>query len=192
MKRKIILASTSPRRKELLEKTGLKFEVASSNYVEDMTLPLPPAELAKFLSKGKAEAVAKNYEDAIIIAGDTFIVFQDKILGKPYTNEKAKEMLKMLSGQAHLVLSGFTIIDTKNKRTISKTVETKITFKKLSLKMINEYIKNGKPLKYAGAFTLRDIEPRGFVEKVEGDEDNVIGLPVKALMKALKEFGVEV
>ena len=191
MERKIILASASPKRKELLAKTGLKFEVASSDYEEDMTLPLPPDKLAKFLSKGKALSVVPKYKNAIIISADTFVSFRGKVIGKPHTKEKAFEMLSELSGRTHSVFTGFTIINTKNKKIISNAVETKVTFKKLSPEMINEYIKNGKPLKYAGAFTLRDIEARGFVKKIEGDENNVIGLPVQSVLKELKKFGVK-
>ena len=191
MERKIILASASPKRKELLAKTGLKFEVASSDYEEDMTLPLTPDKLAKFLSKGKALSVVPKYKNAIIISADTFVSFRGKVIGKPHTKEKAFEMLSELSGRTHSVFTGFTIINTKNKKIISNAVETKVTFKKLSPEMINEYIKNGKPLKYAGAFTLRDIEARGFVKKIEGDENNVIGLPVQSVLKELKKFGVK-
>ena len=165
--------------------------MASSDYEEDMTLPLPPDKLAKFLSKGKALSVVPKYKNAIIISADTFVSFRGKVIGKPHTKEKAFEMLSELSGRTHSVFTGFTIINTKNKKIISNAVETKVTFKKLSPEMINEYIKNGKPLKYAGAFTLRDIEARGFVKKIEGDENNVIGLPVQSVLKELKKFGVK-
>ncbi|KKP86489.1 MAG: Maf-like protein, septum formation protein, partial [Parcubacteria group bacterium GW2011_GWC1_35_8] len=127
--RKIILASTSPRRKELLEKAGLIFDVIPSNYEEDMTLDLIPEELAKFLSKGKAIDVAKNFNDAIIISADTFVSLDDKIIGKPHTEEKAKITLKTLSGKTHSVFTGFTIIDTKKDKIVSKVVETKVSFK---------------------------------------------------------------
>ena len=191
MARKIILASTSPKRKELLGNAGLKFEVIASDYEEDMTLPLPPGEIVKFLSKGKGESVSLKYKNAVILSADTIIYFKGKIFGKPHTKKKAFDMLNELSGHTHSAFTGFTIIDTKNKKIISKAVETKVTFKKLSPEMINEYIKNGKPLKYAGAFTLRDIEARGFVKKIEGDEDNVIGLPVQSVLKEIKKFGVK-
>jgi septum formation protein len=192
MTRRIILASTSPKRKELLSKTGLKFDVVSSDYEEDMTLPLPPDKLVKFLSKGKAESVVSEYKNAIIIGADTILYSKGKIFGKPHTKKRAFGMLSELSGHTPSAFTGFTIIDTKNKKIISKVIETKITFKKLSPEMINEYIKNGKPLKYAGAFTLRDVEIRGFIKKVEGDANNVIGLPVKAVMKELKKFGIKI
>jgi septum formation protein len=190
MKRKIILASTSARRKELLSDTGLKFETVSGNYKEDMTLPLSPPELAKFLSRGKAESVMVKYRNAIIISADTFVSFKGKIIGKPYTVKKATETLGKLSNQTHSIFTGFTIIDTKNSKTISKAVETKVSFRKLSPEMIKSYIKNKNPLEYAGAYTLRDVEYK-FIKKIEGDPLNVIGLPVEELMKELKKFGVE-
>ncbi|MFA5773065.1 MAG: nucleoside triphosphate pyrophosphatase [Candidatus Paceibacterota bacterium] len=187
--KKIILASTSSHRKELLENAGLIFEVASSDYEEDMTLDLMPDELAKFLSRGKAESVAKNFEDAIIISADTFVSFQNKVIGKPHTEEKAKITLRTLSGNTHSVFTGFTIIDTKKEKSISKVVETKVTFKELSDEMIDDYIKNGNPLKYAGSYTLNDIADK-FIERIEGDSSNIIGLPVDTVMETLKEFGI--
>ncbi len=187
--RKIILASTSPRRKELLAKTGLSFEAVASNYEEDMTLPMPPDELVKFLSKGKAESVAQYYEDAIIISGDTFISFNGLVLGKPHTRERAKEMLRILSGNEHTVLSGYTVIDTKSKKIISEVAEAKIKFKDLSDKEIDEYVETGEPLTRAGAYAIQTIKET-FVINMSGDYDGIIGLPVSALMKTLESFEV--
>lgn len=187
--RKIILASTSPRRKELLAKTGLNFEVVSSNYEEDMTLPLPPDVLVKLLSKGKAESVAKSYDDAIIIGGDTFIYFDGHVLGKPHTPQRAKEMLEMLSGNEHSVFTGFTIIDTKNNKVISEAVEARIKFNNLSNKEIADYIATGEPLTRAGAYAIQTIE-KTFIENVDGDYNAIVGLPIDDLMKALKSFDI--
>ena len=187
--RKIILASTSPRRKELLAQTGIKFEVVSSNYDEDMTLSLPPDELVKFLSKGKAESAAQNYNDAIIISGDTFIFFNGHVLGKPYTPERAKEMLKMLSGHEHSVFTGFTVMDTKNKKIVSEAVESKIKFKDLSDKEIDDYIETGEPLTRAGAYAIQTVG-KTFVENVIDNYENIIGLPVDNLMKVLESFDI--
>lgn len=156
--KKIILASTSPERKKLLEDTGLIFEVIPSNYEEDMTLNMSPEELAMFLSKGKGEDVASRIKDAIIISADTFVSFDNQLIGKPHTEEKAFITLRTLSGETHSVFTGFTIIDTKENKIISKVVETKVSFKELSDEMINNYIKEGKPLKYAGSYTLGDIK----------------------------------
>ncbi len=188
--RKIILASTSPRRKELLAKTGLTFEVVSSNYEEDMTLSMPPDELVKFLSRGKAESVAQNYEDAIIIGGDTFISFKGQILGKPHTPVRAKEMLSILSGNEHSVFTGYTIIDTKSKKVISEVVEAKITFKNLTEEEIDEYVETGEPLTRAGAYAIQTIE-KTFIVNFSGDYDGIIGLPVKDLIKSLESFDIK-
>lgn len=188
--KKIILASTSPRRKEILAKTGIPFEVEASPYEEDMSLDLPPEELAKRLSKGKAEAVAKNYKDAVVIGGDTFIAYEGKMLGKPHTAEKAREMLKMLSGKQHSVFSGIAIIDGKTGKTISEAVETKVFFRDLSNKEIDYYIGTGEPLDRAGSYAINEIGGI-LVEKIEGDYYNVMGLPLGKLLAMLKEqFGI--
>src|SRR5438046_176363 len=97
--KKIILASTSPRRKDLLEKLGIKFKVVPSSYKEDMSLKLSPASLVKFLALGKAKAVAKKYPDALVIGADTIVYHKGRVLGKPHTPEKARIMLKSLSGR---------------------------------------------------------------------------------------------
>src|SRR3989344_5433914 len=112
---KIILASTSPRRKALLARLINNFEIMPSDYKEDMTLNLPPSELAKTLSHGKATGTAKK-ANGIIIGSDTFIALENEILGKPHTPEKAKEMLKKLSGKTHEIYTGITIINTETKQ----------------------------------------------------------------------------
>lgn len=187
--RKIILASTSPRRKELLAKTGLAFDVVPGSYEEDMTLPLPPKELVVLLSKGKAESVAPLYPDAIIIGADTFIVFGDKVMGKPHTPEKAKEMLKTLCGECHSVITGFTIIDTGNGQVFSDVVEAKVCFKNYTDQEIDDYVATGEPLERAGAYAIQEIG-RKLVERYEGDYNSIIGLPVGNILDALKDFGV--
>lgn len=187
MNRRIILASTSPRRKELLEKTGLSFETAGSDYEEDMTLKLPPAELAKHLSRGKAEAAAKQYPDAIVIAADTFIAYDNNVLGKPHTPEKAKETLCMLAGKPHSVITGFTIVDTKSGESTSEAVETKVYFRDLTDDEIDKYIATGEPLERAGAYAIQGIG-KDLVDRIEGDYDNVVGLPTTAVLEALKRF----
>ena len=142
MKKRIILASSSPRRRQLLKQIGLKFTVVASNYEEDMTLKLDPVKLAKFLSRGKAEDIAKKYKNSIIIAADTFIVKGKEILGKPHTKAEAIKTLKKISGKAHFVITGFTIIDTTNNKTVSRAVSTKVFFKKLTEKEMKNYVKS--------------------------------------------------
>ena len=189
MSRKVILASTSPRRRVLLEKTGLMFEAISSDYEEDMTLTLPPKELAIHLSFGKAKAVVEKYPDAIIIAADTFVVFQDSVLGKPHTPHNARIMLRMLSGNAHSVITGFTILEGPEGRRYSDTTQTNVYFKKLTDTEIDAYVASGEPLDKAGAYAIQGLGGE-LIEKIEGDYLSMVGLPVPAVMEVLKKFGV--
>jgi len=188
---KIILASGSPRRKELLGKLRIPFIVEVSNYGEDNNLNLEPLELAKALSAGKAETVAERHkgEDAIIIGADTFVVLDNKILGKPHTPERAKEMIKEMNGKAHSVITGFTIIDAKSGKKISKAVESKVYFRKLMDEEIDAYVKTGEPLDKAGAYAIQEAGSV-LIEKTEGDYTNIVGLPLPALIEELKNFGV--
>lgn len=188
--KKIILASGSPRRKELLEQIGLKFEIDKSDYAEDMSLPMKPKELAQFLSGKKAETVAHKYTDAIIISADTFVVLGDEILGKPHTEEKAREMLKKISGKVVDVITGFTVIETASQKEISQAVDTKIFIKDLTEEEINAYVATGEPLDKAGAF---GIQEKGvfLVEKIEGSYTNVVGLPLYELKRTLSDFGIK-
>ncbi len=187
--KRLILASTSPRRKELLATTGIPFTIAASSYVENMTLDLPPTELALHLSKSKAKAVADTLHDAVVIGADTFIVYQNKILGKPHTPARAKETLTMLSGRQHSALTGFTIIDANTNKTVSKVIETKVFFKNLSEKDIDEYVATGDPLDKAGAYAIQGIG-KILVDHIEGSYDSVVGLPVIEVLEELKAFGI--
>ncbi|MCX6723436.1 MAG: Maf family protein [Candidatus Staskawiczbacteria bacterium] len=189
--KKIILASASDRRKHILEQVGLEFEVDPSSYEEDMSLEMEPRKLAEFLSLEKAKDVAKKHKNAIIISGDTFCVFNNKIIGKPYTTEKAKETLRDFSGKSHTVVTGFSIIDTESGKQISKSIETKVYFKNLSEEEIDAYIATGEPLEKAGAY---GIQHRGalFVEKIEGDFYNIVGMPILPISEELKNFGINI
>lgn len=186
MKKKIILASASPRRKELLTKAGVVFDVVSSDYEEDMNVSLPPRELAKYLSKGKAESVAAKHADAIVISADTFIVYGEQVIGKPHTPEKAKEILQMLSGKSHSVITGFTVME-KAGNCISRAEETLVFMKILTDEIIDEYIATGEPLNKAGAYAAQGLGS-ALVERIEGDIENVVGLPTKEVLEVLKEF----
>jgi len=187
--KKIILASSSPRRKELLELTGLRFRTDAVDYQERMDSDLEPHRLARFLSREKAKTAARRYDDAIIIAADTFIVFKGRVLGKPRTRTEALKMLELLNGKAHSVITGFTIIDASNRRTLSRTVETKVWFKTLTRDEIASYVRTGEPLDKAGAYGIQGLGSV-IVKKIEGDCFNVVGLPLSALMDSLKRFGV--
>jgi len=189
--RPIILASASPRRKEILEKAGLKVKVDAGVYEEEMCSRVSPRSLARFLSAEKARAVAKRYRNAVIIAADTFIVFRKRILGKPHTKDEARKMLGTLSGRAHLVITGFTILDTGANRKVSRSVVTKVFFRKVTPGQINAYVESGEPLDKAGAYAIQGLGS-AIVRRIEGDYFNVVGLPVSSLLEELKKFGIHV
>lgn len=189
--KKIILASKSPRRKAILEQIGLTFDTVVSDFEEKIDTKLNPHKLAKKLSLGKAKSVAQKYNNAVIISADTFVIFNNEIIGKPKNKKDAKRILKLLSGKTHSIITGFTILDTDTKKSISKSVESKVVLKKLSNQEIDDYIKTGEPMDKAGAY---DIQEKGaiFIKKIEGDYFNIVGLPIYPVTEELKKFGVEV
>ena len=189
--RTLILASSSPRRKEIFEKMRVPFEVVVGAYEEDMTLPLLPAELAEFLSKGKARSVAGQRPGSLIVAADTFVAHEDVVLGKPKTPERAVEMLRMLSGSEHHLISGVTILDTESEVERSFHQVTKVFMKELSDELIAHYVKTGEPLDKAGAYALQELGAV-LVDRIEGDFFNAMGLPLARLIEELKAFGVDV
>ncbi|MGC9598954.1 MAG: nucleoside triphosphate pyrophosphatase [Minisyncoccia bacterium] len=189
--RKIVLASSSPRRTEILNRIGLKFVVDPGDYKEDMTLKLAPRELAKRLSLKKAESVARRHKDAVVIGADTCVVYKNRVLGKPGIPKRAKAMLKLLSGRTHSVFTGFTIIDTKTGKRVSRVSESKVYFKKLGNREMNAYVRTGEPLDKAGAYA---VQGRGaaFIRKVEGDFFGIMGLPLYEIVHELAKFGVKI
>ena len=189
--KKIILASASPRRKELLEQIGLRFEVEPRDYEEPAYAQEEPHEFARRTSLEKARAVAGKHSDAIVIAADTLVLFGKKILGKPHTHGAARMMLEAINGKSHIVITGFSIIDTVTKKMLSRSVETKVHIKKLTPFEMDAYVKSGEPLDKAGAYGIQGLGAV-IVDRIEGDYFNVVGLPLAALVEALKEFGVSV
>ena len=187
----IILASASPRRKELLEKIGLKFAVEPSDSEENTDAGLEPHELVRQISINKAKTVAAGYKNAIVIAADTIGVIGNKILGKPHTPNEAVKMLSEISGQPHLVITGLTVLDTATNKSISRTVDTTVYIKKLTGREIDAYVRTGEPLDKAGAYAIQGMGAV-IVERIEGDFYNVMGLPLQALTEILKEFGIDV
>ena len=190
----IILASGSPRRKELMELFGLPFTVRVSDADESTDPELPPYFIVEQLSLLKASAVASELkaegEEAVVIGADTVVVLNGAILGKPADKTDAKNMLKALSDNWHSVLTGVTVMNTKNAKSESFYVETKVHFIKLTEEQIDRYIASGEPMDKAGAY---GIQGKGglFVDKIDGDYFNVVGLPLCKLSAVLKEeFGI--
>lgn len=186
----IVLVSSSPRRRELLERAGLEFTVDEADIEENQIDDADPAELAKSISMAKALAAAPRHPGSILIAADTLGWLDGQILGKPRNKEDARRMLEAMSGRCHRVITGFTIIDTNTGRAVSKTVETAVHFKTISKGDIDKYIATGEPLDKAGGYAIQGAGGM-FVDRIEGDYYNVVGLPVNALAKALKTYNIE-
>ncbi len=189
--RHIILASASPRRRELLAQTRLVFRVVPSDYQENILLKLKPKDLAIYLASGKAQDVARRYKNAIVIGADTFVVHRNTVIGKPKSEAEAKKMLRMLSGTCHVILTGVTIIDTLSEKSVSWATETKVYMKKISSAEIGNYIKSGEPMDKAGAYAIQGIGAV-LIERIEGDYMSAIGLPLNGLAKKLKMFGISI
>ena len=187
---KIILASQSPRRKELLERMGIKdFETISPNVDESAFHGLPPEELVRRLSAEKAAAVAgKVGEDAIVIAADTVVALEGAVLGKPADELDAFKMLSALSGVRHQVYTGVTVCRGGEKQTAHEV--TDVTFRELSEEEIERYIATGEPMDKAGAYGIQGYGAL-LIQGISGDYYNVMGLPVCRLSGMLARFGVD-
>ena len=183
----IILASSSPRRKALLEQIGLEFTVEPSRYEEDMTITAEPKTLARILARGKAFDVAQRHDSGLVIGADTFLSYENKVIGKPKDPAEAVSMLEHLAGRTHSVITGVAVIDAATEQEELRAVETLVTFRDLSQEEIVDYVATGEPLDKAGAY---GAQGRGalIIEKIEGDYFNVVGLPVATLAEMLKLF----
>ena len=189
---KIILASQSPRRKELLELIVPKFEIMVSNEKEELEEGLKPEEQATRLAYIKAKSIFDKTEgDRIIIASDTMVVKNEKIYGKPENREHAKEMIKeLLEGdRTHKILSGLSVLIQKDKeyKEIKTYDEVKVYLKNISDKEIDKWIDTGKAMDKAGAYGIQN-EFCVFVEKIEGNYTSVVGLPTHKVYDIIKEY----
>ena len=171
----IILASESPRRRELIKKITKEFTVIPAN-IDESVLHIPACDLPGELSKLKAYDIFAKYPNDKVLACDTVVIIDGQILGKPHSKEQAKEMLQRLSGRKHVVISGYTIIS--KEKEVTRTVRTYVYFNKLSDELIDAYIATGSPMDKAGAYGIQDRE-FDLVNHIEGSFDNVIGLPTE-------------
>ncbi len=190
----IILASGSPRRKELMHALGMDFTVRESRADETVDKDLPPYFICEQLSLLKASSVAAELKsegkDAIVIGADTIVVADGTIVTKPNDAADAKNILSSLSGKWHSVFTGVTVMNTKTAKSETFYEETKVHFLNLDDSMIDAYIKTGEPMDKAGAY---GIQGKGalFIDRIDGDYFNVVGLPICRLSKVLKEeFGI--
>ena len=180
----LILASASPRRREILAEYGYKFKVEPSLF-EERAEGLSAYETAAYFAQSKAEEVLSRFPDALVIGADTVVVLDGQILGKPKNTEDAKRMLRLLSGRTHSVLTGVSVA--KRGRVCTKIAETRVIFEALSEELIARYVASGSPLDKAGAYGIQDGYP--LVRSYEGSYTNVVGLPVELVKEMLAEVG---
>ena len=188
IKKKIILASRSPRRQYLLKQIGLSFEVKESGIAEDFDNIKAPIDYVKILSQEKAFKVGADVENAFIIGADTIVVLDGIILGKPSDYTDAVRMLNLLSGRTHKVFTGFTILDKPSNKYISDFEETDVTFRVLKLNEIDEYVKSGSPMDKAGSYGIQDDYGAVFVKSISGCFYNVVGFPLTKFYLAIENF----
>lgn len=191
-----VLASASPRRKELLEKMGLQFSIVVSEADEstvsrDIPVNLYVQELALLKASATAKTLLRN-KKALIIAADTIVTLDGEILGKPDGEDGAKKMLSSLSGRTHEVYTGYCVMRISDGKTVCNSVKTEVKFKTLTEQKIRSYIESGEPMDKAGAYGIQGLGSM-LIEKINGDYFNVVGLPVSALADTLEEeFELEI
>ena len=185
----VILASNSPRRRELLRQIGIDFTIDPADVDERALQGEPAGAYALRVAEDKARAAARRARDGIVIAADTIVVLDGEILGKPEEPAAAARMLTKLSGRMHLVLTGVFILDASSGRTGSFIEQTKVWFAALSPETIRSYVSSGEPLDKAGAY---GIQGKGalLVDRIEGCYFNVVGMPLARLARILASFGV--
>lgn len=188
IKKRIILASASPRRQKLLSLFGLKFEVFPAEINEDDYSSIIPSEIVLELSLKKAEKVAENFPDSIIIGSDTIVWLDGELLSKPSDKKNAYDILSKLSGNTHTVFTGITVLDTTSNNILQDFAETQVTFREISDEEKISYIETGSPMDKAGAYGIQDDFGAVFVTHISGCYYNIVGLPVSKLYSLLQKL----
>lgn len=180
---RLILASSSPRRKELISHITSNFEIITKDTDESFPDDMKPTDAVQLIAKRKAEAVFfENYED-LVIGADTIVVLDDEIMGKPKNSEDAREMLHKLSGKSHTVYTGVHIVSKDYEKSL--LCGTEVFFENMTDKEIEDYIATGEPFDKAGAYGIQGFGSK-FVKEIRGDYFNVMGFPVNMIYNALK------
>jgi len=186
---KVILASASPRRRQLLAAAGIRFDAIESRVPEGHVAGEPPRDYALRMARDKAAAVSSRLPDAIVIGADTIVVCETQILEKPSDAADARRMLAMLSSRTHTVVTAFALAR-GGKIVESSPVESRVTFRELTQAEVDDYIATGEPFDKAGAYGIQG-NGGGFISQVEGSRDNVMGLPTERVIAALARQGVK-
>ena len=189
MRSKLLLASNSPRRRELLTEAGFDFESFGPNVEERFDVDLTLRELTALNASRKALAAARAHPKKVVLAADTLVAIDDHILGKPANKNEAIAMLERLSGRAHEVCTSVFICESVRTRSTSFYEISRVYFRKLSRDEIENYFKRVNPLDKAGGYAAQGFG-REIIEKIEGSYTNVVGLPMEKTIRALEEFGV--
>lgn len=188
VKKQIILASSSPRRQEMLRNLGLDFIIHPSGADESVDDGLKPSEVVELLAVRKAADVASAYKEGLVIGSDTIVVLDGEVLGKPVDDQDAFRMLSALQGKQHSVYSGLAVIDIAAGKQLVGHVETKVNMRPLSEQEIRAYIATKEPMDKAGAYAIQGIGSL-FITGIEGDYFSVVGLPIRLLAEYLSGFG---
>jgi len=188
---RIVLASGSPRRFELLRQIGVNFEVEPSNVDEVRLEAEHPVTLAERLALAKARDVAARHSDALVVGADTIVVLGERVLGKPRDKADACEMLRDLSGRQHVVITGVALVHAPSGRERVEYEQSAVWIRPLTPDQIARYVATGEPMDKAGAYAVQGLAS-ALVERLEGCYFNVMGLPIARLVRMLEGFGVEV
>jgi septum formation protein len=184
--RKLILASSSPRRRQILSDAHVRFEIRIPPNINEESLSPDPVEHVLSVSRAKAESISPQIAEGIILGADTIVVLNGEILGKPQDKREAFLILKKLSGKTHTVYTGITLINKLNGKTLSDYDSTEVTFNRLEEDKIGSYIETGEPMDKAGAYGIQGMGAF-LVKEIKGNLDNVIGLPTEKLKEMLKK-----
>ncbi|WP_294704834.1 Maf family protein [uncultured Fusobacterium sp.] len=184
----MILASKSPRRKEILENIGFNLEIKSKN-IEEISDEEDVIEKIKDIAYKKTEEVAKENLKAFVVGADTIVEVDGEILGKPKNEEEAYKFLTKLSGRSHNVITAYSLINKEKNISIKEYSSTKVYFRKLDDEMIKWYIQSKEPMDKAGAYGIQE-KGSVFVEKIEGDFFTVMGFPIEKFIKSLEKIGI--
>jgi|SRR3989344_4620698 len=187
--RTLVLASSSPRRRELLEYAGLQFVVDAPGIEENMNRKLTPRKLVETLALEKVVSVAVQHKDAIVLAADTIVAIARYKWSAPKNEREARFILKTLSGKTHDVWTGFAILDTRSGKQSVNAVRTRVTILSLSKKDIDRQVNSTEGLSGAGGYMIQK-SGAALIKKIEGDYTNIVGLPLPAVRAELKRFGV--
>lgn len=185
----MILASKSPRRKEILENFGFSFRIENPD-IDESSSKLHAREQIEEISRKKALAIGEKFPEEYVVSADTAVVTDDKILGKPKDKEEALEMLNLLSGKTHKVITAYSIYNLKKNVDITRSIETEVKFRRLTRETIDWYIESGEPMDKAGAY---GIQGKGamLVEGINGDFFSVMGFPIGDFIESLGKLEVE-